>query len=584
MFAKFYQSELAYLRELGREFAAAHPDSAGLLSERSDDPDVERLLEGFAFLSARIRERVDDAVPELVHGLAELLIPQVLQPIPAMSVVEFRPDIHALRSVRRIPRGQALAARPIAGTACGFETCYDTDLLPVELVGLDHDEAVPGRPIVRVHLRTCEAGREVLARPEGLRLFLAGEQALAATLRLWLLHHCERVELRGRGPGGRGEPLRVLGPEQVVAVGFAPDEAVLSWPAFAPQGLRHVREYFTFPSKYAFVDVRGLDGLVLDGDVLELAFVFERPPPLPSPLTDDSVRLHCTPVVNLFSATAEPLRHDPLLPDQPLRVAGCDPRHAEIHALTSVVGVRAGRGNRRKYTNFYRFAHTRADPDAHGYYVVRRTRSAIDGGTDCALRLARARGRALADEDETLSIELRCSNRGLANELQIGDVCRPARGSSLPEFANVTPVSSPVPPPLARELQWRLLAHLAVHRRPVSERDTLTELLSLYDARSGSDSPGARANALRVGAIRATALEPVTRMLDGAPVRGAETWIELDEARFAGRGDAHLFATVLDELLAGYCGIHSFHALRVQLHPSKLEWRWPARSGRRRLR
>jgi type VI secretion system protein ImpG len=586
MFAKFYQSELAYLREMGREFAAAYPNSAGLLSERSDDPDVERLLEGFAFLSAQIRERVDDAVPELVHGLAELLIPQALRPLPAMSIVEFRPTLESLRELRQIPRGRALSAKPIAGTACGFQTCYATDLLPLELVGVEHDEALARRPVIRLRLRTSAAGRPLIARAGGLRLFLAGELALASTLHLWLLRHCDQIELRsGDTPESARTtaPLRVLEREAIAAVGLAPEEAVLPWPELAPDGVRYVQEYFALPSKYLFVDVRGLAGVELIGDYLELAFAFERPPPLPSPISDETFRLHCTPVINLFTASAEPIRHDPLLPEQPIRVAGVDARHAEVYGVTSVTGIRPGRGNRRRYTNFYRFAHTRPGEGDDGYYVVRRSRSPIDEGIDSTLRIARAREADAPDEDETLSLELHCCNRSLPLELQIGDICQPVRGSSVPEFANITAVSAPVRAPLASELQWRLLAHLAVNRRRISEADNLRQLVSLYNFVDATRSPVGRANALRVEAIRATEFSAITRMLDGAPVRGAETTVELDETRFASLGDAHLFGLVLDELLASYCGINSYQQLRVRLYPSKAEWRWAPRSGRQRI-
>ena len=57
MFNKYYQDELTYLRELGKEFAAAYPAIAPLLAERGADPDVERLLEGVAFLTGRIRQK-----------------------------------------------------------------------------------------------------------------------------------------------------------------------------------------------------------------------------------------------------------------------------------------------------------------------------------------------------------------------------------------------------------------------------------------------------------------------------------------------------------------------------------------------
>ncbi|HVI03505.1 MAG TPA: type VI secretion system baseplate subunit TssF, partial [Enhygromyxa sp.] len=159
----------------------------------------------------------------------------------------------------------------------------------------------------------------------------------------------------------------------------------------------------------------------------------------------------------------------------------------------------------------------------------------------------------------------------------------PVRGSSVPDFTNITAVSPPVRAPLASELQWRLLAHLALNRRRVTQPESLKLLLSLYNFLAGSGSPAGRANELRVDAIRTTEFKAVTRMLEGAPVRGAETTLELDETRFASIGDAHLFGLVLDELLATYCSINSFHELRVRLHPSKIEFRWDPRNGHHRI-
>lgn len=585
MFAKFYQSELTYLREMGREFATAHPTSAGLLSERSDDPDVERLLEGFAFLSARIRERVDDAVPEIVHGLAELLLPQYLRPLPAMSVIEFDPQMKALRGVRNLPRGRLVGTNPVEGTACTFQTCYDVDLLPLEVVDVEHDEAIAARPVIRLKLRTTEAGRPIVARDEGMRFYLSGELSLAATLHMWLLRHCSGVEVRSSEErnGPRGEPQRTLPRENIVPVGMRDNEAVLPWPKFAPAGSRFVQEYFNLPSKYLFFDLRGLGGLEFRGDYIELSFLFDRPPDLPSPIVNGTFRLHCTPVVNLFPIPAEPIKLDPLIPDQILRAAGLRPPHMEVYDVESVVGIRPGRGSRRSYCNFFSFAHTRPGNDFEGYYMLRRIRSPIDEGIDTYLGVARPRDQDTSDEEETLSIELICTNRLLPNELAIGDICKPVRGSSVPPFTNIAPVSPPIRAPLGNDLQWRLLAHLALNRRRVTEPDTLKLLLSLYNFQAASGSPAGRANELRVESIRSTEFHPVTRMLDGAPVRGAETIVEIDETRFASIGDTHLFGSVLDELLSTYCSINSFHELRVRLHPSKIEFRWAPRNGHHRI-
>lgn len=585
MFAKFYQSELTYLRDMGKEFATAHPSSAGMLSERSDDPDVERLLEGFAFLSARIRERVDDAVPEVVHGLTELLLPQYLRPLPAMSVIEFDPQMKALRGVRQIPRGRLLGTNPVEGTSCTFQTCFDVDLLPLEVVDVEHDEAVANRPVVRLRLRTTEAGRPIVAREEGVRIFISGEVSLAATLHLWMLRHCAAIEVRSSEERNapRGEPLRTLPRESIVPVGFRDGEAVLPWPKFAPPGSRFIQEYFALPSKYMFFDVRGLAGLEFPGDYIELSFVFERPPDLPSPIASGTFRLHCTPVVNLFPVSAEPIKLDPLVPDFLLRAAGIRPPHMEVYDVESVVGVRPGRGTRRSYGNFYTFVHTRPNSDADGYYMLRRARSPLDECIDTYVSVARPRDAEAADEEETLSIELLCTNRALPNELTIGDICKPVRGSSVPPFSNIAPVSAPIRAPLGGELHWRLLAHVALNRRRITEPDTLKLLLALYNFQSASGSPAGRANELRVEAIRTSEFKPVTRMLEGAPVRGAETTLEIDETRFASIGDAHLFGLVLDELLSTYCSINSFHELRMRLHPSKIEFRWQPRNGHHRI-
>ena len=118
MFSRYYQSELTYLRELGKEFAAANPSLAGLFAERGGDPDVERLLEGFAFLASRIRERIDDAVPEVIDAVTQLVVPQLSRPIPACSIVEFQPNYSALRGIHRIERDTELGTVQVRGTQC----------------------------------------------------------------------------------------------------------------------------------------------------------------------------------------------------------------------------------------------------------------------------------------------------------------------------------------------------------------------------------------------------------------------------------------------------------------------------------
>src|SRR5688500_1306079 len=126
-----YKRELQHFRGSARAFADRNPGVAGLLALPGDDPDLERLIEAHAFLTAGVHARLDAAAPTFIEGLADLLLPQVLRSVPAATIVEFTPNLAALRARQRIAHHRPLLARPIDGTACRFRTCFDVDLLPL---------------------------------------------------------------------------------------------------------------------------------------------------------------------------------------------------------------------------------------------------------------------------------------------------------------------------------------------------------------------------------------------------------------------------------------------------------------------
>lgn len=588
MGAKYYESELAYLREMGREFALVHPSTAGLLAERGNDPDVERLLEGFAFLTARIREKVDDAVPTIVQGITELLLPHFLRPIPATSIIQYSPAIKALRGVQPIARGAKVASTPMQGTACSFQTTQDVELLPLQVVDAQLDETAASRPVIRLMLETTEAGRPLIPRREGVRILLHGDMSICATLYLWMRRHLVDVELRC---GGRSSPI---GRANVVRpVGWEAADALLPWPTFSQPGYRYLQEYFTLPDKFLFLDVVDLHKAgELTEDRFELRFTFERPPALEGRLSGDNFRLHCTPVINLFEISADPVKLDPLVYEHLMRASGMNPKHMEIYEVTEVIGVRQGQTQRRNYKPFFGFAHgiqantrdARGNPQEPAYYTLHPSVSPIDDGIDMYLSVVTPRDVAPSEVEETLSIDVRCTNRSLPAELQLGEVSATPRGtSSAAPFKNITAVTTPVRPPLGSELHWRLLSHLAINRQSLGDAATLRSLLALYNFQKDTSPVVGRANELKIEAIRTVDSTPITRMMQGAPVRGVQTLIELDEARLGTAGEAFLFGCVLDELFASHASLNSFNELRVRLHPSKTVLRWPARSGRQQI-
>jgi type VI secretion system protein ImpG len=537
---------------------------------------VERLLEGFAFLTARIRERVDDDVPELVQGLTELLLPHYLRPLPACSIVEFTPQVRALRGRSRIAAGAQVASVPVDGTPCLFRTTSDLDLLPLTVQDALLDRSSASSPVLRLFFQTTEQGRaEVFRGP--LRLFIHGELSAGAMVLLWLLRYCRQVRVR---QGTQSEGVR-LPPECIRPVGFSKDFPLLPWPR-AAGGYRQLQEYFTLPEKFLFFEVHGLEAVPsLQEESFELAFHLERPPPLEARITREMFRLHCAPVINLFSVAADPIIHHTLGQEHLLRAADLPPFHAEVYSVDGVMGLTAGRNARHVYRPFFEFAHIRGDGSEQSYYRLRRMHSPIDDGMDTYLWLETPRDVAAPlNTEEVLSIDLTCTHRSLPSRLQVGDLCHATSQSPThTKFKNITAVSRPARPPLGQELHWRLLSHLAVNQHALGDAAALRRVLELYNFHALADNLAARANRLRIFSIQQVRTQPLTRFLEGSPVRGVRTSVGLDETNFMGMGDAFLFGCMLDELLASHVTLNSFNELSLQLQPSQADFSWLPRNG-----
>lgn len=586
MFSKHYQAELAFLRGMGKAFSATHPAIAGLLADRGGDPDVERLLEGFAFLAARVRERLDDSLPEINHDLMEMMVPHYVRPLPSCSIVEFVPIAGALRNRAKVAKGTELATVPVEGVSCQFRTTADTDLVPVNLVDAALDHAIGARPTLRLSFQTPQAGIPSVFHEDGLRFFVQGDLPLTTTLMLWISRYARTVEVRGlsSGASAASDARRItLPPGSLRPIGFSPDFPLLPWPERAPSGYRTLQEYFTLPQKFCFFEIRNLAAARdVAEERFEVAITFERPPELPARITKDTFRLHCVPVVNLFSTSGDPVRIEVMGEEHLLRAGGMEPTHAEVYSVDTVTGIADERGNARPYHPFWSFGHGSEGTQAR-YYRLRRRAAVLDDGIDTYVSLVTARDAGPLPAQEVLSLELTCTNRSLAGQLKLGDISVPTQTSpTFARFRNILPVTKPVRPPLGSELHWRLLSHLAANRAPLSV-ETLRTLLDVYNFQAAADQHAGRANRLRIEGIRAVEPTAARRILDGAPVRGARVAMELEEAQFASAGDAFLFGGVLDELLASRIGINSFAELNVKLEPSHREFSWSPRNGMRAL-
>ena len=574
-FSHYYKSELAFIHDLARGFAEANPATAGLLKERSSDPDVERLIEAFAFQAAGIRARMDGVLPSIAHGLAELLLPHYLRPLPAATIVEFSPNLRALRTRHRVPAGRMLAAKAVDGTACRFRTCFDVDLLPLEVADARMDDAIASRPVLRLTLRLNEAGKSAMPEGNRLRIFLQhSEPTLPATLMLWFARHLTGVSVQT----APGEPPLALGKQGVELVGLSRTLPVLPWPDTAPSGFRLLFEYFTLPARFHFLDLVGLDRAKVTGTEIVVNFEFDRPPSLPAAVKRENLRLYCTPALNLFETTAEPVVYSPLEREHLLRADGIDPRHMEVYEVKSVTGIGRGTNSRRSFLPFYRFAHAAGSARGAPSYALRLS-EAIDGGVDTYIALDEARGAAPLAHEESVSVEMLCTNRSLPRGMQPGAVTESAPGSMFRGYENITPVTAPMRVPLGSAALWRLLSHLALGQRGLADVESLRAMLGLYNVQGLNQMEDGRVNERQIEAIRKVSREMVTRLVYGVPIRAVRTRIELDEAGFPSIGHAFLFSALLSELSGSLVEINAASEVIATLAASKMEFPWPVQIG-----
>ncbi len=592
----YYERELSFLRQMGAEFAAKYPKIAARLlleADKCEDPHVERLIQAFAFLTARVHHKLDDEFPEITDALLGVLYPHYLAPIPSMAVVEFvlDPDQGKLTTAHRIERGATLYSQPVSGSPCRFRTCYPVTLWPIQVASarFDSPERV-GRSrgaaaVMRLEVR-CLGGTTL---PEigldQLRFFLHGESALTYALYELIFKNALQVQLRPAA-GQKGlEPI-VLSPRCLRPVGFGPDEGMLPYTPRSFLGYRLLQEYFSFPEKFLFFDLHELGRAARTGfkEGLEIAIFLDRMPQLEQPINAGTFRLACSPIINLFEQVAEPIRLSHVqteyrvIPDVRRQDA------TEVYAVGRVTSTSPYEPEAIEFQPFYSFKHAIERDKQKSFWVATRRPSPKkgDAGTEVYLSLVDLDFRPSLPAVETLTIHTTCTNRDLPGKLPFGgeqggfDL---EGAAPLSRIRCLTKPTATIRPPLRRGAQWRLLSHLSLNYLSLCEggKDALQEILKLYDF---ADSAVIRQQIAGITNLtsRRVVGRPASMPWNGF-CRGMEVTIELDEDKFVGSG-LFLFAAVLEKFLGLYASLNSFSQLvaRTQQRKEPLK-RWPPRAG-----
>jgi type VI secretion system protein ImpG len=599
----YYERELIFLRKMGAEFAKKYPKIATRLllsEEKVEDPHVERMIEAFAFLSARIGLKLDDELPEITESFINILYPHYLAPIPSMAIVQlmFGSPKDKLTTVQHVARDAKLNSRPVDGTPCSFRTIYDVPLIPIELESAALESPAPkdsrgklAQCSIRLSLRGHGNGalHEMSDTgtgkpPEFLRFYLDGDPQLVFPLYEMIFTHATAVEMRPKETpvGGKTlktftniqlklpDPIIIPAADAIRQVGFDNSEAILPFTKRSFTGYRLLSEYFAFPYKFLFFDIYGLDKAAKQkfGSHFDILIHMKDVSPLAAPITTETFRLGCTPIVNLFSRLSDPIYISQqkyeyqILPDVHRQTT------TEIYSIDQVLTTDRRTNVSREFSPFYSLRHAYGEQmEKSFWYAVRRQSTRPDDdGTDIYLSLVDANFNPRAPAVEALNVRVTCTNRDLPAKLPFGGKEGDFEVEGTALLSRVRCLTKPTEtlrPPQRRSLQWRLISHLNLNYISLvggenGTPEALQEILHLYNF---DDSTVTRKQILGITNIET---RKIVRQIGGRIgtgfVRGFQTTLTFDEEQFVGSG-LYLFACILERFLGLYASMNSFNQM-----------------------
>lgn len=584
-FLRYYDSEIRYLKEAAKEFAEQFPDVAEALGigQRSlkTDESVEQLFQGFAFMMAQVRRKIDDDIPELTEPLLSHLLPVVNRTQPSTAVVELtppQPENH-LRE-QTLPAGTELLSLLVStmqyqrGNRCPYRTVSDLVIHPFSLVAVSRYTRTEGGHALHLRFNVIPQTDEQQISLNNIPLYLNGERPLQAALYLALSQHVSRVRIRYGGETEQHPADIQFSPRW-----HAPQSAL--WPeSDSPALCGEVRpwlEYFSDPSRFFFMTLHSSTPLTLPPECshFELDIALSALMPTDLPVPEEAIRMHCVPVINLFRLAGEPLVTQPAQLDYRLRPHRLTDGHTEIYSVDTVSQKDEEDETEYPYVPYHHFRHKggmlQYEQEWPERFFHTRTWRGVSGMHETLLMLG---GRAHEQlPGVRLLLNLTCTNGAFPRmslqqalfdtDYSAGNLSLRGRTRSLP--------SRPSYPPTTPHYQWEVMSLL--HPRALSflidNVENLRFALGLFDW------TGDRNNRRRIDGITGVSY----RQAYNASYRwhGVHIRVELDETRLSGVGDARLFSELLEQFFTQYASIARFTQLTVVLTQSGTEWAWPER-------
>jgi len=590
---RLYNDELSHLREVGGEFAKEFPKIAARLSMDGvevTDPYVERLLEGFAFLAARVQLKIDAEHPKLIQHLLETVYPGFLSPMPSTMIARMRPDPLDPNLARgfAVRRGSALHSDTVRGnnTRCEFRTAHDVTLWPVEIDAVQYFTHAPDLPLahlpparqvrggLRIRLK-AHAGLKFSQLPmDRLEFYLAAPDDVAFRLHELILGASLATFVHGGA--ARSPSQGYADTDSVEAVGYDDAQALLPETLRGFSGHRLLQEYAAMPQRFLFFAVTDLARRLarIDAAECEIVLLFGRGDVALESLVDaGSLALYCTPAINLFNKRLDRIQLGPgswehhAVPDR------TRPMDYEVHTIESVTGFGTGQVAEQRFLPLYATFHDEARN--HGaYYTLRReprllsSRQRQDGprsayvGQEVFLSLVDPNNAPYREEIRQLSLSALVTNRDLPTLLPATastwtlDVAGPA--------GRIETLRGPTRPVqrLARgDVGWSLVSLLTLNYLSIAGEDSRRAAAALRSLMALHGPEQDVSWAKQVEGIQAVDAKAVVRRLPfPGPLTfgcGVEVTTTVDELGFQG-SSAFLLGCVLEHFFARHASANSF--------------------------
>lgn len=590
---KYYRQELEYLRKTGKKYAKQYPKIARRLelsADGSSDPHIERLIESFAFLTARIQCNLDSEFQHISTALLGTLYPQFMSPVPSMATAQFQldPDQAEPGSVYEIPKATPLVKKTNYGDI-KFRTCYPVELWPVEVIQADflppdHFQFKLSNVLTVLRLRIQGKRTSLSDLPiERLRFYLNGEIYPLYELLFGNVAHIAVTTIKN------DTPVLRLSKDAIHPVGFGSNEDVLPYHPNTHTGYRLLQEYFTFPEKFMFFDLEfgesPINTLLHPGvEWIDVLIMLDQLPADSLHIDKDTFSLGCTPIINLFEQYTEPIRVDETRVEYILEPGKKRESINEIHSILSVSGTSAFDTDTIHIEPFFSFNHHMEGKEQSVFWNSRRESIHEEDfyGTRMLLSFVDLDFNPSVPPARTVFAKVLCTNRLLAHDkISAGEEIQLEKPAPVSDILILEKPTPQIDPPLQGATLWRLISHLSLNYLSLNGSDeslrALKEILLLYDLSQKSDI------AKQVAGIKDMSCnKTVTRI--GVEAwrgfcRGIEITLTFDEQEYAG-SSAFLFASVLNRFFPLYAAINSFTKLIIKSEQRRGDWKeWPPMVG-----